>query len=48
MPGRAGTTRSALALMRSLTVRALEGVLTVDVPTLCRALSANSERICGS
>jgi TatD DNase family protein len=26
----------------------MAGVLTVDVPTLCRALSANSERIYGS
>jgi TatD DNase family protein len=31
-----------------LTVRAMAGVLTVDVPTLCRALSENSERIYGS
>ncbi|WP_343036528.1 TatD family hydrolase [Flexivirga aerilata] len=30
-----------------LTVRAMAGVLTTDVPTLCRALSDNSERIYG-
>jgi len=34
--------------MRSLTMGAMAGVLTVDVPTLCRALSANFERIYGS
>jgi TatD DNase family protein len=28
-------------------VRAMAGVLTVDVPTLCTALSANSERVYG-
>ncbi|RNI23912.1 TatD family hydrolase [Flexivirga caeni] len=31
-----------------LTVRAMADVLTVDVPTLCAALSANSERVYGS
>lgn len=29
------------------TVRAMAGVLSVDVPTLCRALSANAERLYG-
>lgn len=31
-----------------LTVRAMAGVLNVDVPTLCTALAANSERVYGS
>ena len=30
-----------------LIVRAMAGVLTVDVPALCTALSANSERVYG-
>ena len=44
-PHRGATNASYLV---PLTVRAMAGVLTVDVPTLCRALSANSERIYGS
>ncbi len=31
-----------------LTVRAMAGVLNVDVPTLCTALAANSDRVYGS
>lgn len=30
------------------TVRAMAGVLNIDVPTLCRAISENSERVYGS
>ena len=30
-----------------LTVRAMAGVLNVDMPTLCRAVSDNSERVYG-
>jgi Mg-dependent DNase len=30
-----------------LTVRAMAGVLNVDVPTLCTAMAANSERLYG-
>jgi TatD DNase family protein len=43
-PHRGATNASYLV---PLTVRAMASVLTVDVPTLCRALSANSERIYG-
>ncbi|MEP6799932.1 MAG: TatD family hydrolase [Lapillicoccus sp.] len=44
-PHRGATNASYLV---PLTVRAMAGVLTLDVPTLCRALSANSERVYGS
>ena len=44
-PYRGATNASYLV---PLTVRAMAGVLTVDVPTLCTALSANSERVYGS
>ncbi len=44
-PHRGATNASYLV---PLTVRAMAGVLTVDVPTLCTALSANSERVYGS
>jgi TatD DNase family protein len=44
-PHRGATNASYLV---PLTVRAMAGVLTVDVPTLCSALSANSERVYGS
>jgi TatD DNase family protein len=44
-PHRGATNASYLV---PLTVRAMAGVLTVDVPTLCAALSANSERVYGS
>ena len=43
-PHRGATNASYLV---PLTVRAMAGVLTVDVPTLCTALSANSERVYG-
>lgn len=43
-PWRGATNASYLV---PLTVRAMAGVLNVDVPTLCTALSANSERIYG-
>jgi TatD DNase family protein len=44
-PHRGATNASYLV---PLTVRAMAGVLTVDVPTLCTALSVNSERVYGS
>ena len=44
-PHRGATNASYLV---PLTVRAMAGVLNVDVPTLCTALSANSERVYGS
>jgi len=44
-PYRGATNASYLV---PLTVRAMAGVLTVDVPTLCTALSVNSERVYGS
>jgi TatD DNase family protein len=44
-PHRGATNASYLV---PLTVRAMAGVLTVDVPRLCRALSENSERVYGS
>jgi TatD DNase family protein len=44
-PHRGATNASYLV---PLTVRAMADVLTVDVPTLCRALAENSERIYGS
>lgn len=43
-PYRGATNASYLV---PLTVRAMADVLTVDVPTLCRALSDNSERVYG-
>jgi TatD DNase family protein len=43
-PHRGATNASYLV---PLTVRVMAGVLTVDVPTLCTALSANSERVYG-
>jgi TatD DNase family protein len=30
-----------------VTLRAMASVLTIDVPTLCRAVSDNSERVYG-
>jgi TatD DNase family protein len=44
-PYRGATNASYLV---PLTVRAMAGVLTVDVPTLCTAISANSERVYGA
>lgn len=44
-PHRGATNASYLV---PLTVRAMAGVLNIDVPTLCTALSANSERVYGS
>src|SRR5204862_7382590 len=44
-PHRGATNASYLV---PLTVRAMAGVLNVDVPTLCTALSANSDRVYGS
>ncbi len=44
-PHRGATNASYLV---PLTVRAIAGVLNVDVPAVCRALSANSERVYGS
>ena len=44
-PHRGATNASYLV---PLTVRAMAGVLTVDVPSLCTALAANSERVYGS
>ena len=44
-PHRGATNASYLV---PLTVRAMAGVLTVDVPTLCTAISANSERVYGA
>ncbi len=44
-PFRGATNASYLV---PLTVRAMADVLNVDVPSLCRALAANSERIYGS
>ncbi|WP_295701232.1 TatD family hydrolase [Lapillicoccus sp.] len=44
-PHRGATNASYLI---PLTVRAMAGVLTLDVPTLCAALAANSERVYGS
>ncbi len=44
-PHRGATNASYLV---PLTVRAMADVLTVDTPTLCAALSANSERVYGS
>jgi TatD DNase family protein len=44
-PHRGATNASYLV---PLTVRAMAGVLNVDVPTLCTALSDNSERVYGS
>ena len=44
-PHRGATNASYLV---PLTVRAMAGVLTVDVPTLCTALASNSERVYGS
>jgi TatD DNase family protein len=43
-PHRGATNASYLV---PLTVRAMAGVLTVDVPTLCTALATNSERVYG-
>jgi TatD DNase family protein len=44
-PHRGATNASYLV---PLTVRAMADVLTVDVPTLCRALAENSERVYGA
>jgi TatD DNase family protein len=44
MPHRGATNASYLV---PLTIRAMAGVLAVDVPTLCRAVSDNSERVYG-
>lgn len=44
-PHRGATNASYLV---PLTVRAMAGVLTLDVPALCTALAANSERVYGS
>jgi TatD DNase family protein len=43
-PHRGATNASFLV---PLTIRAMAGVLNVDVPTLCRAVSDNSERVYG-
>ena len=44
-PHRGATNASYLV---PLTVRAMADVLNLDVPTLCLALTANSERVYGS
>ncbi|GAB3068152.1 TatD family hydrolase [Intrasporangium mesophilum] len=44
-PHRGATNASFLV---PVTVRAMAGVLNIDVPTLCRAVSENSERVYGS
>jgi TatD DNase family protein len=44
-PHRGATNASYLV---PLTVRAIAGVLNVDVPTVCRAVSENAERVYGS
>ena len=44
-PHRGATNASYLV---PVTLRAMAGVLNVDVPTLCRAVSENSERVYGS
>jgi len=44
-PHRGATNASYLV---PVTIRAMAGVLIVDVPTLCRAVSENSERVYGS
>ncbi|MGW5241969.1 TatD family hydrolase [Monashia sp. NPDC004114] len=44
-PHRGATNASFLV---PVTVRAMAGVLNIDVPTLCRAVSQNSERVYGS